>query len=73
MNTLAASRPNLSPTARIIKTMRTYGQETVVFIALVVLTVVVGLINPNFLSAANLNNNIHNLLISKPHFKGHFP
>lgn len=56
MNTLAASRPKLSPTARIIKTMRTYGQETVVFIALVVLTVVVGLINPNFLSAANLNN-----------------
>ncbi len=51
-----AEKPGPSLFGWIKKTMRTYGQETVVLLALVFLTVFVGISNPNFLSATNLNN-----------------
>ena len=53
---MSTTKSNSSPLAKLKKTMRTYGQETVVFLALVVLMIVVGLCNPNFLSSTNLNN-----------------
>ncbi|MBP7204184.1 MAG: ABC transporter permease [Propionivibrio sp.] len=56
MSNTSSERADTPLWGRLKKTMRTYGQETVVLFALVFLVVVVGLSNPNFLSATNLNN-----------------
>ncbi len=56
MSLSSSERADTQSWGRVRKTMRTYGQETVVLLALVFLVVVVGISNPNFLSATNLNN-----------------
>jgi ribose/xylose/arabinose/galactoside ABC-type transport system permease subunit len=56
MSLSSSEKPDTQSWGRVRKTMRTYGQETVVLLALVFLVVVVGISNPNFLSATNLNN-----------------
>ena len=43
---------------RFKKIIRAHGQESAVLLALVLLIVFVGIVNPNFLSATNLNNMI---------------
>lgn len=53
-----AAQTELSKRGGLKKIIRAYGQESAVLLALLLLITFVGVVNPNFLSAANLNNMI---------------
>lgn len=55
MSSLTAHAAQPAPLAALRKLVRTYSQETAVLLSLLAVVIVVGLINPNFLGATNVN------------------